>query len=74
MIYELPGRRIEFWGGHFIAESAQVIEVFGHSDASVWFRAVIRADNDGLPWGGLKCSGWSYFAHGWGFPCRSRIT
>lgn len=53
MIYELPGRQIEFLGGgHFIAESAQLIgSVRLHSDASVWFGAVIRADNDTITLG-----------------------
>lgn len=48
MIYELPGRRIELLGsGHYIAESAQVIgSVCLNAHASIWFGAVVRADND----------------------------
>jgi carbonic anhydrase/acetyltransferase-like protein (isoleucine patch superfamily) len=48
MMYSLSDQDIELKGeGHFIADSAQLIgNVILHSNVSVWFNVVIRADND----------------------------
>lgn len=48
MVYALEDRKIEVVGDEFfIAESADVIgSVVLHNNASIWFNAVIRADND----------------------------
>ena len=47
MIYELEDRRVRAEGDHWIAESASVIgNVLLRNNASVWFGAVIRADNE----------------------------
>lgn len=48
MIYKLGEREVELIGGpHFIAANATVIgSVVLHPNASVWFNAVIRADNE----------------------------
>ena len=47
MKYQLGERRVECRGAHFIAESASVIgSVVMEDDASVWFNAVVRGDND----------------------------
>lgn len=48
MIYSLGGRRVEFRGRrHFVADNATLIgSVVLEEDASVWFNAVIRGDND----------------------------
>jgi carbonic anhydrase/acetyltransferase-like protein (isoleucine patch superfamily) len=48
MIYSLGGRRVELRGRrHFVAENATLIgSVVLEEDASVWFNAVIRGDND----------------------------
>jgi carbonic anhydrase/acetyltransferase-like protein (isoleucine patch superfamily) len=47
MKYQLGERRVECRGAHFIAESACVIgSVIMEDDASVWFNAVVRGDND----------------------------
>ena len=47
MIYTLGDRTPEFKGDHWIADSATVLGwvVLGN-DASVWFNAVLRGDND----------------------------
>ena len=46
-IYELDGVRPETEGDHWIAESAQVMgRVILKKNASVWFNAVLRGDND----------------------------
>ena len=47
MKYQLGERRVECRGAHFIAENASVIgSVVMEDDASVWFNAVVRGDND----------------------------
>ena len=47
MKYQLGERRVECRGAHFIAENASVIgSVVVEVDASVWFNAVVRGDND----------------------------
>lgn len=48
MIYTLDDREVEFVGGpHFVADNATLIgSVVLKPNASVWFNAVIRADND----------------------------
>jgi len=47
MIYELEDRRVRAEGEYWIAESASVIgNVLLRNNASVWFGAVIRADNE----------------------------
>jgi carbonic anhydrase/acetyltransferase-like protein (isoleucine patch superfamily) len=47
MIYSLGDRRVRAEGDYFIAESATVIgSVLLKNNASVWFNAVIRGDND----------------------------
>ncbi|GAA6133967.1 gamma carbonic anhydrase family protein [Oceaniserpentilla sp. 4NH20-0058] len=48
MVYELAERKIDLQGeDHFIADSAQLIgSVVMENNTSVWFNAVIRADND----------------------------
>ena len=47
MIYDLGERRLVTHGPHFIAASADIIgSVELGKDASVWFNAVLRADND----------------------------
>ena len=47
MIYNLGERTVEIKGDHFIADSATVIgSVVLENNASVWFNAVIRGDND----------------------------
>lgn len=47
MIYSLGERRLETRGDYYIADNATVIGsvVLGHN-ASIWFNAVVRADND----------------------------
>lgn len=47
MIYSLGERRLEARGDYYIADNATVIGsvVLGHN-ASIWFNAVVRADND----------------------------
>jgi carbonic anhydrase/acetyltransferase-like protein (isoleucine patch superfamily) len=46
-IYELEGVRPEFDGPHWIADSATVLgRVKLKKNASVWFNAVLRGDND----------------------------
>lgn len=47
MIYQLDGRRVTAEGDYFVADSATVLgNVLLKNDASVWFGAVIRGDND----------------------------
>lgn len=47
MLYELGGRRPEARGDFYVADSASVIgSVILGVNASVWFNAVVRADND----------------------------
>ncbi len=47
MIYALGDRRVRAEGEHFIADSAVVIgSVLLKKNASVWFNAVIRGDNE----------------------------
>ena len=47
MIYQLEERRVIAEGAHFIAESASVIgSVILKAEASVWFGAVLRGDNE----------------------------
>ena len=48
MIYALGSRRVELVGsGHFIAGNATVIgSVVVGPDASIWFNATVRGDND----------------------------
>lgn len=47
MIYQLDDRRVVADGDYFVADSASVIgSVRLMNDASVWFGAVIRGDND----------------------------
>lgn len=47
MIYELDGKRVERRGDCFIADNAVVIgSVVIENNASVWFNAVVRGDND----------------------------
>lgn len=47
MIYQLSDRKPELKGNNFIAENACVIgSVVLEKNASVWFNAVIRGDND----------------------------
>lgn len=46
-IYELDGVRPEAEGDHWVAESASVMgRVILKKDASVWFNATLRGDND----------------------------
>lgn len=48
MVYELGKRKLEILGDdYFIADNATVIgSVVMHQNASIWFGAVLRADND----------------------------
>ena len=47
MIYQLGERRVRAEGEYFVADSAAVIgNVFLGTNASVWFNAVIRGDNE----------------------------
>jgi carbonic anhydrase/acetyltransferase-like protein (isoleucine patch superfamily) len=47
MIYQIGDRRVHAEGDYFIAESAVVIgNVLLKQNASVWFNAVIRGDNE----------------------------
>jgi len=48
MVYALDGKEVSIKGDeYFIAESADVIgNVEIHNNASIWFNAVVRADND----------------------------
>lgn len=47
MLYELGGRRPETRGDFFVADSASVIgSVILGENVSIWFNAVVRADND----------------------------
>ncbi|MFT7221312.1 MAG: carbonic anhydrase/acetyltransferase-like protein (isoleucine patch superfamily), partial [Candidatus Azotimanducaceae bacterium] len=47
MIYRLGDREPEFKGDYWIADSATVLgAVILEQDASVWFNAVLRGDND----------------------------
>ena len=48
-IYELEGKRPQCASGVWIAESAQVMgDIHLGDNASVWFNAVIRADNESM--------------------------
>ena len=47
MIYQLGERRVRAEGEYFVAESAAVIgNVLLRTNASIWFNAVIRGDNE----------------------------
>ncbi|MGC1951444.1 MAG: gamma carbonic anhydrase family protein, partial [Gammaproteobacteria bacterium] len=47
MIYSIGDRKAEFRGDYFVAENATVIgSVRLEDNASVWFQAVVRGDND----------------------------
>ena len=47
MIYELGERQVRAEGEYFVAESAEVIgAVLLKNNASVWFNAVVRGDNE----------------------------
>jgi carbonic anhydrase/acetyltransferase-like protein (isoleucine patch superfamily) len=47
MIYQLGERQVRAEGDYFVADSAMVIgAVLLRNNASVWFNAVIRGDND----------------------------
>lgn len=47
MIYSLGDRRVQLPTRYYVADTAAVIgSVILHDDASVWFNAVVRADND----------------------------
>ena len=47
MIYQLANKKPNFHGDYFVAPNATLIgDVVLHNNASVWFNAVIRADND----------------------------
>jgi len=47
VLYQLEDRRVRAEGRYFVAESAQVIgSVLLKQNASVWFNAVLRGDND----------------------------
>ena len=47
MIYQLEERRVTAAGDYFVADSATVLgAVLLGEDASVWFGAVVRGDND----------------------------
>ena len=47
VIYRLGDRQPEFRGNYYIAPDASVIgSVILENDASVWFKSVLRADND----------------------------
>jgi len=47
MIFELDGRRVRAEGDYFVADNAVVIgHVLLRANASVWFNAVIRGDNE----------------------------
>ncbi len=47
MIYQLGDRRVVAEGAYFVADSADVMgSVVLKNNASVWFNAVIRGDND----------------------------
>ena len=49
MIYQLDDRRVRAEGDYFVADSASVIgSVHLGDNASVWFGAVLRGDNDWL--------------------------
>jgi carbonic anhydrase/acetyltransferase-like protein (isoleucine patch superfamily) len=53
MIHLLGHRRVEFRGsGHFVAHNATVIgSVILEAEASIWFQAVVRGDNDSITLG-----------------------
>jgi len=47
VLYQLDDRRVRAEGAYFVAETAQVIgSVLLRRNASVWFNAVLRGDND----------------------------
>lgn len=47
MIYSIGDRKVVLQGDHFIAENATVIgSVVVEDNASIWFQAVVRGDND----------------------------
>lgn len=47
MIYQLGDRRVVAEGDYFVAESADVMgSVLLKNNASIWFNAVVRGDND----------------------------
>ena len=48
MIYALGERKVTLLGdNHYVADNATVIgSVVLHNNASVWFNAVVRGDND----------------------------
>lgn len=48
-LYTLGSRRPEFLGDYWVADNASVIgSVLLHNNASVWFNAVLRGDNEPL--------------------------
>ena len=47
MLYELDGEGVKAEGDYWVADSATVVgNVLLKQDASVWFSAVVRGDND----------------------------
>ncbi|MEQ8691263.1 MAG: gamma carbonic anhydrase family protein, partial [Pseudomonadales bacterium] len=47
MIYQLDGEKVQAEGDFWVADSAAVIgKVLLKQDASVWFNAVLRGDNE----------------------------
>ena len=47
MIYQLGDRRVVAEGDYFVADSADVMgSVVLKNNASIWFNAVVRGDND----------------------------
>lgn len=47
MLYELDGTKVRAEGDYWVADSAVVVgNVLLKQDASVWFNAVVRGDND----------------------------
>ena len=47
MLYELGGVAVKAEGDYWVADSATVVgKVLLKQDASVWFNAVVRGDND----------------------------
>ena len=47
MIYSIGDRKVEIRGDYFVAENATVVgSVVLENNASIWFQAVVRGDND----------------------------
>ena len=74
MIYTLGDRRLETRGEHWIAETAVVVgDVLLEENASIWWGAVLRGDNERITVGrNSNVQDGQRAAHGHGIAARDR--